>query len=51
LVVNASVAAVTSGQTSPQALLALHRKGVRIYSNAQLHAKVYVFGSKAFIGS
>ena len=51
LVVNASFAAVTSGQTSPHALLALHRKGVRIYSNANLHAKVYVFGKKAFIGS
>jgi PLD-like domain len=51
LVVNASVAAVTSGQTSPQALLALQRKGVRIYSNANLHAKVYVFGTTAFIGS
>ena len=51
LVVNASMAAVTSGQTSPKALLALHRKGVRIYSNANLHAKVYVFGTTAFIGS
>lgn len=51
LVVNASEGAVKSGQTSPEALLAIHRKGVRIYSNPSLHAKVYVFGATAFIGS
>lgn len=51
LVVNASEGAVKIGQTSPKSLLALHRKGVRIYSNPSLHAKVYVFGTTAFIGS
>jgi hypothetical protein len=51
LVVNASEIAVKTGQTSPAALLSLLRKGVRIYSDPNLHAKVYVFGSTAFVGS
>lgn len=51
LVVNASMDALRSGQTCPQALLHLHRRGVAIYSEPRLHAKVYVFGTLAFIGS
>jgi len=51
LVVDASEHAVKSGQTSPEDLLRLVKKGVRVYSVANLHAKVYVLGSKAFIGS
>lgn len=51
LVVDASERAVSSGQTSPADLLKLLKGGVDVYSVANLHAKVYVFGKKAFIGS
>jgi len=51
LVVDASEQAVKSGQTHPASLLALHRKGVSIFSVKNLHAKVFVFGRTAFIGS
>ncbi len=51
LVVNASEAVVKSGQTHPEDLLALHRRGVRICSVRNLHAKVFVFGRTALIGS
>ena len=51
LVVNASEAAVRSGQTYPQGLRKLLNQGVRLYSLDNLHAKVYVLGSLAFIGS
>lgn len=51
MVVNASVDAVKSGQTNPAALLTMHRRGIDVFSCPQLHAKVYVFGTTAFIGS
>jgi hypothetical protein len=51
LVVNASEAAVRSGQTYPDGLRRLLNRGVQIYSLDNLHAKVYVLGSVAFIGS
>jgi hypothetical protein len=51
LVVDASEQAVKSGQTCPRDLLILLRKGVRIFSYPLLHAKVYVFGTTAAIGS
>jgi hypothetical protein len=52
LVVDASEAAVKSGQTCPAELKALmQKKGVRVYSVANLHAKVFVLGSTAFVGS
>lgn len=51
LVVDASERAVSSGQTSPADLLKLLKAGVDVYSVPNLHAKVYVFGRKAFIGS
>ncbi len=51
LVVNASEAAVKSGQTHPIDLLTLQKRGVRIYSDPNLHGKIYVFGRVAFIGS
>jgi len=51
LVVDASDSAVKSGQTCPSDLLKLHRRGVRVHSHRNLHAKVYVFGNVAFIGS
>ncbi|HNU58218.1 MAG TPA: phospholipase D family protein [Flavobacteriales bacterium] len=51
LVVDASEGAVKTGQTCPADLLALYRKGVRIYSVPNLHAKVYVVGRKVYVGS
>ncbi len=51
LVVDASEATVRAGQTCPAELLLLVQRGVQVYSIANLHAKVYVFGRSAFIGS
>jgi hypothetical protein len=51
LVVNAGKAAVASGQTSPEALRKLSRKRVRLFSCEHLHAKVFVFGRTAYVGS
>jgi len=51
LVVDASEAAVRSGQTNPSELIKLYRKGVKIHSYEGLHAKVYVFGNAVFVGS
>lgn len=51
LVVDASKHAVGCGQTCPADLKYLQRRGVVIYSAENLHAKVYVFDSTAFIGS
>jgi hypothetical protein len=51
MVVNASPDAVKSGQTNPAALLTMHRRGIDVFSCPQLHAKVYVFGTTAFVGS
>jgi len=51
LVVDASEHAVSSGQTSPKDLLAAYRKGIRIFSVRNLHAKVFVVGRRVFVGS
>jgi len=51
LVVDASERAVSSGQTCPADLSRLIKAGVRVYSVPNLHAKVYVVGRAAFIGS
>jgi hypothetical protein len=51
LVVDASERAVASGQTCPDDLLILVKRGVAIYSVPNLHAKVFVLGRSAFIGS
>jgi len=51
LVVDASDGAVKSGQTCPTELKRLASKGVRIYTIQNLHAKAFVFGTRAFIGS
>lgn len=52
LVVDSSDHAVRSGQTHPADLLAMMlKRGVRVYSVGNLHAKVYVFGRTAFVGS
>lgn len=51
LVVDATDKAVKSGQTNPAELIKLRNKGVRIFSKPNLHAKVFVFGEVAFVGS
>jgi len=51
LVVNAGKTAVAGGQTSPEALRKLSHKGVRLFSCDYLHAKVFVFGRTAYVGS
>ena len=51
LVVDASKRAVASGQTCPADLTRLLNRGVSIYSVPNLHAKVFVVGRTAFIGS
>src|SRR6478752_282263 len=51
LVVDFSERAVTSGQTCPAEILKLIQRGVDVYSVSNLHAKVFVFRKRAFIGS
>lgn len=51
LVVDASEGAVKSGQTCPADLLKMVGRGVTVYSVPNLHAKVFVLGRTAFIGS
>lgn len=51
LVVDASEKTVRAGLTHPNDLKQLLEVGVRIYSVANLHAKVFVFGRRAFVGS
>jgi hypothetical protein len=51
LVVDASDASVRAGQTCPTDLQTLRARGVRVFSATNLHAKVFVFGTRAFVGS
>lgn len=51
LLVDASEKAVKSGQTCPEELLKLYKKGVHIFSLPDLHSKVFVIGNNLFIGS
>lgn len=51
IVVDASETTVKLGLTCPDELLKLYDNGVKIYSQPLLHAKVYVIGTKAFVGS
>jgi hypothetical protein len=51
LVVNLSMASVRSGQTCPQEVARLIRRGVEVHNCGNLHAKVFVFGRRAIIGS
>lgn len=51
LVVDASERAVAAGQTCPTDLLKLVKRGVAIYSVPNLHAKVFVLGKTAYVGS
>ncbi|CAN7564079.1 phospholipase D family protein [Variovorax sp. LjRoot178] len=51
LVVDASDAAIVTGKTRAAAVQDLFNKGVKIFSLQHLHAKVYVCGSFAIVGS
>jgi phosphatidylserine/phosphatidylglycerophosphate/cardiolipin synthase-like enzyme len=51
LVVDASEHAVKSGQTSPSQISQLVSNHVRAYTAPNLHAKVFVVGKTAYIGS
>lgn len=51
LVVDMSHSAVASGQTCPAEILKLLEVGVDVYTVSNLHAKVFVFGNRALIGS
>lgn len=51
LVVNASESAVKQGLTHPASLKTMTENGVIVYTVENLHAKVFVFGRTAFVGS
>jgi hypothetical protein len=51
LVVDASEATVKGGATCPSELLVLSQRGVDVHSRPNLHAKVFVFPKKAYVGS
>jgi hypothetical protein len=51
LVVDMSPKAVRSGQTDPNEIIKLLEEGVEIHSVENLHAKVFVLGRRAIIGS
>lgn len=51
LVVDASIATVSKGSTSPTALEEVRKKGVGVYSAQYLHAKVFAFDEIGFVGS
>lgn len=51
LVCNMGRKALRDGSTNPDAIETLMGRGVAVYSQENLHAKVYVLGSIAFIGS
>src|SRR5262249_11896799 len=51
LVVDMSRKAVRTGQTDPKEIIKLLKEGVEIHSVENLHAKVFVLGRHAIIGS
>lgn len=51
LIVNASDAAISSGQTNAAVLQRAVNSGAKVYSCENLHAKIFVLGSEMFIGS
>lgn len=51
LIVNASDAAIRCGETSAKALRRLAKKGVKLYSEPLLHAKVVLVGNTVVVGS
>jgi len=51
LVVDMSEASVGSGRTSPKDILSLIKAGVEVHSVRNLHAKVFAFPRRVFVGS
>ncbi len=51
LVVDASETSVTVGSTNPFEIVRYIEEGVNVYSNSNLHAKLYVFGGETWVGS
>lgn len=51
LVVDASKSSIRSGNTNPLELDRYLSKGTHVYSYDNLHAKVFVFGNLALVGS
>ena len=51
LVCNASDAAIKQGSTSAEALKTFFNRGVKIFNEPHLHAKVVVFPKRIFVGS
>lgn len=51
LVVDASNPSVIAGTTNPFEILRYLDSGVKVFSQSGLHAKVYVFDSRAWVGS
>src|SRR5262249_14152719 len=51
LVVNLSMQTVKAGVTDPREILKLLKRRVKVHTVENLHAKVYVFGATALIGS
>jgi len=51
LVVRFDSIAVKSGLVDPKEIVRYLRRGVEVHAVANLHAKVYVFGNTAFVGS
>jgi PLD-like domain len=51
LIVDLSDGTVKSGSTNPSVIRRYYQKGVQVFSCQGLHAKVFVFGNKAVIGS
>lgn len=51
LVACINAASARAGHVSPRDLVAMHRRGVQLFDNPHLHAKVYVFPRAAVIGS
>lgn len=51
LVCDASEVSISLGKSSGKLLLKLHKKGVKIYSEPALHAKVACIGSSVLVGS
>jgi hypothetical protein len=51
LVVRADIATVKGGLTNPHDLEVLVKREVQVHSLKNLHAKIYVAGGKAFVGS
>jgi hypothetical protein len=51
LVVDASPGAVKAGQTYPKELMKYVRRRVDVYSQKHLHAKVFGFADRVFVGS